>query len=222
MRFALLASLLFGLCACESQRTVYDEFGNEVKEPSGGGGGEKDLTTHMEEKWNASFGEQKTASGVPQSVSNRVSSFQSKLDDAGRANKEYLTKSYDGADRDSFYTMQFSGADKKYGLKEAYSGGMGERIEKELHPAFATESKGIYATSDSYAGNSRYGREGTRSADSGKSYYTRESYYTRDTESGYIESRRDYTPPPRVMTRDEYYGKTVQDTRMMLGRDKDE
>lgn len=222
MRVALMISMLLMLCACGSVRTVYDEFGNEVKE-SGGGGGEKDLTAHMEEKWSNSFSEKKNEQGIPQAVSNRVSSFQKELDGARSADKEFYTKSYEGASTGDVYSMRFSGAGKQYGAKEAYTGGMGARIDKELHPAFAGASKGIYSTSDRYAkGGSRYGREGAGSADSGKSYLTGESYYSRRMEDGYFESRRDSLPPPRVMSRGEYYQKSIDETRTLLGRDKDE
>lgn len=221
MRIALMTSILLVLCACESVRTVYDEFGNEVKEhePSTG---EKDLTAHMEEKWNNSFSEKKNAQGIPQAVSNRVSSFQKDLDGASGTNKEFFTKQYDGASTNDVYSMSFAGADKKYGVKEAYSGGMGERISKELHPAFAGSGKGIYSTADSYArGSSRYGREGMSHVANGSSYSTNESYYNREMESGYFESRRESMPPPRVMSRGEYYQKSIEETRTMLGRDKD-
>lgn len=215
--------LLLMLCACESVRTVYDEFGNVVKEPEGGsGGGEKDLAAHMEEKWNNSFSEKKNAQGIPQAVSNRVSSFQKELDSASGTDKEFMTKRYDGASTNDVYSMNFAGADKRYGVKEAYTGGMGERIERELHPAFAGASKGIYSTGDSYSGSSsRYGREGENSAANGNRYLTNESYYNREMESGYFESRRESMPEPRVMSRGEYYQKSIEETRTMLGRDKE-
>lgn len=221
MKGVLLTSVsFFLLCACESVRTVYDEFGNEVKESQGG---EKDLSTHMEEKFNSSFSEKKNAQGVPVSVSNRVSSFQKELDGSSRVDKKFYTKQYDGASTNDTYSMTFAGAGKKYGVKEAYTGNMGERIDKELHPAFATSNKGIHGSGDAYAGaGSRYGQEGKSSSSAGKNYNTNDSYYSHDMESGYIESRRNNTPPPRVMSRDEYYRKSIQDTRTMLGRDSDE
>ena len=221
VRIALMTSVLMALCACESVRTVYDEFGNVVKdsEPSSG---EKDLTAHMEEKWNNSFSEKKNAQGIPQAVSNRVSSFQKELDGARSADKEFYTKSYDGASTKDVYSVSFAGADKKYGVKEAYGGGLGERIDKELHPAFASSSRGIYSTADAYArSNTRYGREGASSPVNGSSYLTNESYYNREMESGYFESRRNSMPAPRVMSRGEYYQKSIEETRMMLGRDND-
>ena len=222
MRYGILPGLALLLCACQTVRTVYDEYGNEVKETQGGGG-EKDLSTHMEERFNASFSEKKNAQGVPQAVSNRVSAFQKDLKDAS-LNKEYFTKNYDGSGANEMSSMSFSGSDKRFsGAKEAYSGAMRDRIEKELHPAFASGSKGIYATDDAFAGsNSRYARESTPSSMDGKSYGTQESYYSRDMESGYIETRRESMPDPRVMTKDEYYRKSIQETRTMLGRDKDE
>ena len=152
MRYGILPGLALLLCACQTVRTVYDEYGNEVKETQGGGG-EKDLSTHMEERFNASFSEKKNAQGVPQAVSNRVSAFQKDLKDAS-LNKEYFTKNYDGSGANEMSSMSFSGSDKRFsGAKEAYSGAMRDRIEKELHPAFASGSKGIYATDDAFAGS---------------------------------------------------------------------
>lgn len=209
---------LMMLCACEHERTVFDEFGNEVK-PEDQMGGEKDLSSHMEAKFNAAFSEKKNAQGIPVAVSNRVSSFQKDLDGSSRASKEFSTKRYNGADSKDVYSMRFAGAGKQYDVKEAYSGGQGDRIDKELHPAFASESKGIYGTDDAYSGSgARYGREGVGNVNNGKKYDTEESYYSHEMESGYIESRRNNTPPPRVITRDEYYRKSIQDTRAILGR----
>ena len=219
MRVALLSCILLGLCACESVRTVYDEFGNEVKEKESGGG-EKDLSAHLEEKWNNSFSVKKNDQGIPQAVSNRVSSFQKDLDEAGGTSKQFFTKNYDGAERSDVYSMNFAGADKKYGVKEAYTGGMGERIDKELHPAFASSGKGIYSTADSYArADSRYAREGVSSPSADSRYATQESFYNGQEEHGYFESRRESMPAPRVISRGEYYQKSIEETRMMLGRD---
>lgn len=212
--------LLLLLAACDSVRTVYDEFGNVVTEQERPAGGEKDITAHMQEKWSASFSEQKNAQGVPVAVSNRVSPFQKKLDVATGTDKQFFTKSYAGADTGDVYATSYAGADKKYTAGEAYTG---SRIDKELHPAFAGEGRGLYSTADSFAAaSSRYGLESQPSPGSSKRYATSESYYSREMESGYIESRRGNTPPPRVMTRGEYYQKSVQDTRAMLGRDSAE
>lgn len=209
------------LGACESVRTVYDEYGNEVKDtPSSGG--EKDFTSYMEAKFNSSFSEKKNSQGVPQAVSNRVSSYQKDLSGSSRLDKEFSTKKYDGFSKEA-YTMSFAGAGKKFDVKEAYTGGRGSAIAKDLHPDFASKERGIYSSADSYAGaGSRYGLEGMSSTHAGRSYHTRESEYTHDTESGYIETRRNNTPPPRVMSKGEYYQKTIQDTRAILGRGNDE
>ena len=211
---------LVALCACESVRTVYDEGGNVVPQEEASGGGEKDFTSHLEAQFNSSFSEKKTEDGVPQSVSNKVSSFQSKLDAARRMDQEYGTGTYAGAARESVYTMSFSGSGKTYSTKDAYSGGMGKRIEKDLHPAFAEPSRGVVGSEDMFS-TSRSAVEGSRS-NIGGSYPTHDSVYSHEDTSGYVETRRDNTPMPRVMSRDEYYRKTIQQTRTMLGRDKEE
>lgn len=218
----LLLIPLFFLCACESVRTVYDESGKPIKQQESQGG-EKDFSSYMEDKFNSSFSEKKNDQGVPQTFSNKVSSYQSKLDDSKRLDKEYLTRSYGESARQTPGSMSFAGASgKAYEADKAYPGLMGASISKDLHPAFASSSRGIYGTGDSYAGDrSRSSMEG-RDSSIGGSYYTKESFYSRDMTSGYFETRKHRTPPPRVITRDEYYRKTIEETRTLLGRDKPE
>lgn len=219
VRAIVLVGVLL-LSSCGNIRTVYDEFGNVVPQDSEPGG-EKDITSHMEAKFNAAFSEQRNEQGVPQTTSNRVSSFQKELDKARRTDDEFATGEFASAGSSDFYTMSFSGAGKEFNVKESYTGGRGDRIERELHPAFATDSKGIYAVGDSFLGSSaRSAAEGEGNLAADRTFFTPESSYTRDTQSGYFETRRDMTPPPPVMTRDEYYRKSIDETRTILGRDK--
>lgn len=212
--------LVLLLSACETVRTVYDDNGNVVDadaEPKG----ERDISDLMEKEFNSSFSVQKTKDGVPLTVSNKVSRYQSDLDAARQTDKEYAAGSYSG--RSEFSTMSFAGAGKVFSAQDAYSGGVGKQIEKDLHPDFAKPSRGIYGTDDAFAQREvRAAIEGYRSASARREFSAGESAYSRDTTSGYIETRRDNTPPPRIMTRDQYYRKTVEQTRTMLGRDKEE
>ena len=71
----LTVALLALLCcsACTPVRTVYDSMGNEVNEEENGG--EKDLMSTFEKRFDAAFSEQKTTDGVPQTTSSKVSAF---------------------------------------------------------------------------------------------------------------------------------------------------
>lgn len=219
MKGAVLLSAVMLLSACETIRTVYDEDGKVVSEHAGG---EKDITDHFEKSFDSSFSVKKNDKGIPQAVSNRVSRFQKDLDEARRSDSVYSTSSYAGTDDRSVERMEFAGAGKAYSVHEAYTGSRGEAINKDLHPAFATSSRGLYSTADSYdAENARSALEGMRSTMAGGRYSTSESSYSTDDTSGYIESRRDNTPPPRVFSREQYYRKTIDDTRALLGREND-
>lgn len=208
------------LSACETVRTVYDEAGNVVEEEESSGG-EKDLYEHMNKQFNSTFSTKKNESGIPVTTSNKVSSFQRKIDESGRLDKEYSTKEY-AEGREEYSTMRFSDRGKVFSTKEAYSGEFGKRLEKDMHPDFAKPSRGLYSTDAAYAdGQLSSPLQGMKNRARDERYATKESSYSRDTTSGYVETRRDRTPPPRVYTRDEYYGKSIEDTRSLLGRDKE-
>ena len=215
----LLSSVM--LCACETVRTVYDENGNVI-DPNAVPQGETDISSRLEKQFSSSFSEKKNDQGVPQAVSNKVSSFQRDLDEASRLDKEYRTGSYSGGAA-GFSVMSFSGSGKAFSTQDAYSGTMGKTIEKDLHPAFASPSRGVYGTDDSYARGGVYSAlEDRKSAVGGRVYSTSESVYTNDKTSGYFETRRNNTPPPPIFSRDQYNRKTIEQTRTLLGRDKDD
>lgn len=207
------------MSACESVRTVYDEGGNVVEEQESSGG-ETDLSARLEKQFNSSFSTKKTEDGVPLSVSNKVSRYQRDIDESRRMEKDFHTEAFGGAKED-FYTMSFAGADKSFTPAEAYSGGLGKRIERDLHPDFATPSRGIFGTDDLFAEHDRRASgEGSSFGDAARVYGgTHRSVYSREASSGYVETRRDRTPPPRIISRDQYQRKTIDETRALLGRD---
>lgn len=212
--------LLAGLCmvACKSERTVYDEYGQVVAQKPAHGR-ERDFADYMEEKFNSSFSEKKNDQGVPQAVSNRVSSFQSKLNDSKRIDKEYVTSSYAGAGDSALSGKSYAESDKSYGANRRYVGS-DKRLDRDLNPAFATDSKGIYGRDDIYAGAAEQAAISGKKSTMEGSYYTKESpYFSRSSESGYIETRKDRTPPPPVYSSDEYMGRTIEETRTLIGRD---
>lgn len=206
------------LSACASVRTVYDEQGNVVKEHEGG---ERDFADYMEEKFTSSFTEKKNEQGIPQAVSDKVSSFQSKLDQAERIDKTYLTGDYAGVGESSWGGKSYADADKTFAKDGRYQA-EGKRLDRHLHPAFATGSRGIYGEDDIYADAREQASVSGKKSTMGGEFYTKESpYYSREEESGYIETRRNNTPPPRVYSKAEYAGKTIDEVRTMLGRDDD-
>ena len=217
MKQIVVLSLVL-LCACKSVRTVYDESGNVIHEREPGI--EKDFSAHLEEQFDKSVTAKKNDQGIMQSYSDKVSRYQRDLDGSKRLDQSFITKEYAGARDSVLGNVSFGGKDKKYNVTEAYPCNMGSAIEKDLHPDFAKANRGVYATEDSFIGaGTKSVDQGVESIDNGKSYSTHASVYTRDTSSGYVESRRDRTPKPRIITRDDYYRKTIEQTRMMLGRE---
>ncbi len=214
-----LLLLSCGLFACESERTVYDEFGRVIPQENKPRG-ERSFESYLEENYDSAVQEKKTESGVPQSYSTKVSSFQSKLDESKRLDKEYFTSGYNASDKEGSARKEYAGggsspyASRRY-VRESMS------IDKDLHPAFASGSRGIYATEDSFSGRKDDTAISGKESAMGGEYPTGETaVFSRDTRSGYFESRSQNTPPPRIYTRDEYYGKTIRETRALLGRDK--
>lgn len=217
-----LLPLLMGVLvvSCQSVRTVYDENGQVVKDDEPGG--EKDLMSHFESQFNASFSESRTKDGVPQATSSKRSRFQKDIDEARRGDKEYITGAFGGVERkDSLRTISFSGADKDFAGGKSYTGLKTSPISRDLRPDFMNESHGI-SHSDSFMDHSsRSQAEGAVADGAGRIYSTDASEYQTSQESGYIESRRTRTPEPRIMDYRDYYRKTIEETRTMLGRDKE-
>lgn len=209
------------LLGCQSVRTVYDENGQEVKD--GAPGGEKDLMSHFESQFNASFSESRTKDGVPQATSTKRSRFQKDIDEARRDDKEYTTGAFGGLERqDSLRTISFAGADKDFAGGKSYDGLKTSPISRDLRPDFMNETHGISHT-DSYMDHStRSQAEGAAADAAGRVFATDAADFQTTRESGYIESRRHRTPEPRIMDYRDYYRKTIEETRTMLGRDQDE
>ena len=225
MRGLKLLSILFslGLTACQTERTFYDEFGRVVPQDKKKSGGERSFESYLEENYDKNVQEKKTESGVPQTYSTKVSSFQSKLDDAKRLDKTYFTGEYSGAGKESSARKEYAGSGTSAYADHRYAGEAREkRIDRELHPAFASGSRGIYATEDEYAGRKDAPAiSGKESGMEGEFPTGETAVFSRDERSGYFETRSENTPQPPIYTRDEYYGKTIQDTRALLGRDKE-
>lgn len=220
----LLVLSLAGLTSCQTERTVYDEFGRVVPQDKKSPGGERSFESYLEENYDRNVQEKKTESGVPQTFSNKVSSFQSKLDASKRLDKNYLTKEYGVSGEESSVRKEFAGGGKSaYADRRFYGETREKSVDRELHPAFATGSRGVYATEDTYAGRKdATAISGKKSAMEGEFPTGETAVFSRDARSGYFETRSDNMPQPPIYTRDEYYSKTIRDTRALLGRDKAE
>ena len=222
MRRALPVVLLLSLCACESVRTVYDANGNVVEEKQAGG--ETDLYSHFEKEFSESFSEKKSDSGVPQSISGRVSSFQKDIDAARGSgkDKQFVTKSFTGSksydaisNKFADANKTFSGSNKEFGHKESAMAGT------DMRPDFMNESHGISHSSRYTGDNRRSAAEGTSSSSDGLRYATTSSRYNNAGPDGYIEERRQNTPEPDIIYYRDYQERTISETKDFIHRNKD-
>ena len=218
-RFLLSGIVLIALASCKSVRTVYDENGREVKQHEGAR--ERSLNDYFEEEFDSGFSEQKNKDGVPEATSKKVSSFQKDIDAARRGDKEYATGTYNAGGTSSFSGKRFTGSDTKFDSSKRFEGFSGDsQYNTDLRPAFMSEGKGVARTP--YTGHSssdRYSAEGNTYDATGRIYATHDSTYSTSDTSGYFESRKDKWGKPTIISNREYYKRTIEETRSMLGRD---
>ncbi|MDO4818298.1 MAG: hypothetical protein Q3986_07725 [Akkermansia sp.] len=219
---ALPVVLFLSLCACESVRTVYDANGNVVEEKQAGG--ETDLYSHFEKEFSESFSEKKSDSGVPQSISGRVSSFQKDIDAARGSgkDKQFVTKSFSGSksydaisNKFSDANKTFSESNKEFGHKES------TMASTDMRPDFMNESHGISHSSRYTGDNRRSAAEGTSSSSDGLRYATTSSRYNNAGPDGYIEERRQNTPEPDIIYYRDYQERTISETKDFIHRNRD-
>lgn len=218
---AITALLLAALCSCESVRTVYDENGKEVKEHQGAR--ERSLNDYFEEEFDSNFTEKKNKDGVPQATSHKVSSYQKDIDAARRGDKEFATGAYQGGGGLSGYAgKRFDGSSTKFDNSKRFDGFSGDsQYSTDMRPAFMSESKGVARTD--YSGHSsadRYSSEGHAYDASGRIYATHNSGISTSDTSNYFESRKEKWGKPTIISNREYYKRTIEETRTMLGRDE--
>lgn len=215
--------LLSLLTACQSVRTVYDENGNEVKEREGG---ERSLEEYMQETFDKDVSRKKGESGVPQSASQKVSHYQKAIDEARKDNSVFSTGTFSGIKSFNGKTT-FSGADKDFDKSQSYEGAATRAsYNKDLRPDFMSDTKGVFNRDDLYGISSadRATADGSRhdTFNTGHTYDTNySSSVSRDITSSYYESRKDNFKQPRIINHRDYYRKTIQETRTMLGRDQE-
>ena len=221
-RLLPLLPVLF-LCDCTPVRTVYDQYGQEVKESEGAT--QSDLNSRFEKEFESAFMEKKGQDGVPQTSSNRVSSFQKHLDDSRRMQDEYLTKSYDARRENDSRSVIYAGAsaDSRYS-RDA------DRREKDRKMAYGSDMRPDFMNpTHGISHSSRYGVDSTHLSSmdgvAGTGYHdaayaTSEADYDRDDANWYVEGRRDKTPQPTITNFRDYYRQSIKSTRELLGRDK--
>ncbi len=216
--FLLALSLLQG---CKSVRTVYDENGREVKESVPGQ--EKDLESYFNEEFASSFSEKKNKEGVPETTSAKVSRFQKDLDAARRSEKRFHTTAFSGIHDNDARAHSFDGSNKSFDANKAYEGTFSSNIDTQLRPAFMKEGKGLVRSESVYGGISPTDRspmEGADAAISGRPYATHASNISTSDRSGYFESRKERFGKPHIINYRQYYKKSIEETRTLLGRDK--
>ena len=219
----LIATSLFICPGCTPVRTVYDEQGNVVTDDEPGG--EKDLASTFEKRFDAAFSEKKTQDGVPMTTSSKVSSFQRELDDARRIDKPYATGSFDTGRKLDLRDDGFAGAGKRF------TSGKGD-IEKatnsmystDLRPDFMNDSHGI-SRSQHYAGarqDARSSLEGRTLDERSRTHYLPDTIpYTREQQNNYVENRRNQAKQPTIIDYQEYYRRHKNSVRQLLGRDNE-
>lgn len=223
MKACATSFLLCLLClsGCETVRTVYDENGQEVQEKDQEG--EKDLQSYFESQFESSFAEKKNKDGVPVSTSAKVSRYQKDLDQAQRMDQGFPTGSFGGVYANPARDVSFVGADKSLSKEKRYEGVYDSSLNEKLRPAFMDEGKGLVSTKDRFEGwdaSMRSSLDGENSTYGGKSYSTHASGISTDEQNSYVEGRRNRFGKPRIMNYRDYYRKTIEETRTMLGRDK--
>ena len=222
MRRVLPVLFLLFLCACESVRTVYDANGNVVEEKTPGR--ESDLYSHFEKQFGESFSEKKGDSGVPQSISSRVSSFQKDIDEArsSGSDKEFATKSFSGSKSYDAISNKFAGAGKSFsGSNREFGRKESAMASTDMRPDFMNESHGISHSSRFNDDSKRSGSEGRASSQGDLRYATTSSRYNNAGPDGYLESRRENAPEPEIIHYRDYQEKTINETKGFIHRNRD-
>lgn len=204
---------------CGSVRTVYDSQGNVVTDAPGG---EKDLMTSYEKKFNSSFTVKKTADGVPQTVSNKTSPFQRDIDNARKNKEQYSTKGFYAGSNSMFNGKSFNGAGKGFNFSRSdIQRSRNSMFSSHSQPDFMNESHGI-SHSNAFIANaaSRSHMEG-KGVNTNRYYMSGGSPYSASDISNYIERNRNKTPQPDIIDHQESYQQYREGIRGLLGRDNE-
>lgn len=223
LRLALLSAItLLAFASCKSVRTVYDENGKVVKDTDGAR--ERSLNDYFEDEFDSRFSERKNRDGVPEAASTKVSRYQKDIDAARRNDKTYATGAYNPGGSSSYAGKRFTGTSNSNIRDTRYEGThSSSAFSRDTRPDFMNDSRGLSATDNPYRGS----HSGTRSSAEGTAYNARDTRYstpdspvsTSET-NAYVEGRRQKWGKPSIISSREYYRRTLEDTRTMLGRDK--
>lgn len=215
----LFLFLGFALAACQSERTVYDQYGNVVKESEPGV--EKDIYSVMEERFDAAFSEKKNKDGVPESASARVSRYQKDIDNARTDGKRFVTKSFGGLMESSLKDKSFAESGKGFGGNKSLDISKSSAYSRDLRPDFLNDSHGIaHKDYEGEHANRRSGWESQSFDASGQSFSTNPSQYKPHTPSGYVQSREAIRQQPIIYDHRNQSKKNIEDTRRLMGRDE--
>lgn len=219
----LMLLALLGCTACTPVRTVYDSQGNEVKDDEPGG--EKDLMSTFEKRFDNDFSEKKNADGVPVTTSGKVSSFQRELDNARKIDKPFATGSFDTGRQLDLRDDSFNGGSKRFNTgKDDIARTGNDMFSTDLRPDFMNESHGI-SHSQRYRGASTADRsdlEGIARNDRDESFYLSDDEpYTTTQSNNYVEHRRDKSGQPTIIHYKDYYRQHINSVRQLLGRDNE-
>lgn len=224
-RLILLAlSALFFSASCTPVRTVYDSQGNEIREDDEPGG-EKDLISTFEKRFDAAFSEQQSEDGVPRTVSSKVSSFQQELDNARRTDTPFATGRFDTGKNLDLRNSGFADSGKRFSTnKDGIEKTANSMYSRDLRPDFMNENHGI-SRNTQYSGASadhRSSLEGMNLSDRSKTHYLNDSIpYSTEQGNHYVEERRNKTEQPTIIDYQEYYRQHRNSVRQLLGRDNE-
>lgn len=211
-----LAALLCG-AGCTPVRTVYDDQGNVVSNDKSGG--EKDLMSVYEKKFNSNFKVKKNSDGVPQTVSNKMSHFQRDIDNARNSKSQFSTKNFKVSRNSDFRSTRFDDSRKNFDTSgETFSRSNTSRFAARRKPDFMNDSHGISHSDHYLDGDSRSRMEGQRMKTS-RYRNTEGTPFQRTEASNYFESRRNKTEQPKIIDHQDTYQQYRQGIRELLGRD---
>jgi len=211
--------LTLALGACRSERTVYDQYGNVVKESQPGQ--ERDIYSVMEERFDAAFSEKKNKEGVPETTSARVSRYQKDIDNARSGGKAFITKSFSGVSENSLREKSFAESGKSFGGSKALDISKPSSYSRDLRPDFMNSSHGIaHKDYEGEHANKRSGSESKSFDAADRRFVTTPSQYKPHTPSGYVQSREAKREQPPIYDHRNQSKKNIEDTRRLMGRDE--
>lgn len=212
----VLMSLALLCASCSSERTVYGPDGAVVRDRAPGD------NSSLEERFTGSFKVRKNKDGVPEASSTRVSPFQSQIDaarEAGQGDAAAVAGKQFGGRQDisDLRDRGYAGAGNQFTGSKSYAGSGKSAYTPDKVPDFLKPGKGLERKD--YAKGAEV-HDADRQHEAAAAYAKVVSPTTPSQTSGYIESRRDKTPPPVIMSREDYQRMSLEESRGLLGRDR--